>query len=159
MAEKEEYSTQAKDVKEKGYDERLSKLPERYKDEILKQYDLPEAKATLVSVMQYATWKEVLLMVVGTFMSMASGAALPLMTVVFGNLTNVFGGFGTPGATTVQSVPSASEFNSLVTKNALYFVYIGIGVLVAAFTGTLFWTLSGERISRRIRGYAINIYS
>jgi len=75
------------------------------------------------------------------------------MTVVFGNLTNVFGGFGSPGATTVQSIPSASEFNSEVRKNALYFVYIGIGVLITSFIGTLFWTLSGERISRRIRGY------
>jgi ATP-binding cassette, subfamily B (MDR/TAP), member 1 len=86
-----------------------------------------------------------------------TGAALPLMTVVFGNLTNVFGGFGMPGAATVQSLPSADEFNAQVTKNALYFVYIGIGVLVAAFIGTLFWTLSGERISRRIRGYITRI--
>ena len=77
---------------------------------------------------------------------------MPLMTVVFGNLTNVFGGFGSPSGAAVQPV-SADEFQSQVSKNALYFVYLGIGVMGASFIGTLCWTVSGERISRRIRGY------
>jgi len=77
------------------------------------------------------------------------------MTVIFGNLTNVFGGFGSPGSTTVTSVPSVSDFNSQVSHFALQFVYLGIGVLAASFLGVLFWTLSGERISRRIRAYVI----
>jgi ATP-binding cassette subfamily B (MDR/TAP) protein 1 len=77
---------------------------------------------------------------------------MPLMTVIFGNLTNVFGGFGSPGSTSVPSL-TASEFNSEVSHFALQFVYLGIGVLVASFLGVLSWTLSGERISRRIRGY------
>ena len=75
------------------------------------------------------------------------------MTVIFGNLTNVFGGFGSPGSTTVTNVPTVSVFNSLVTKFALQFVGLGIAVLVASFVGMFFWTFSGERISRRIRGY------
>jgi ATP-binding cassette, subfamily B (MDR/TAP), member 1 len=75
------------------------------------------------------------------------------MTIIFGNLTNVFGGFGSPGSTTVTKVSNVSDFNSLVTKFALQFVYLGIGVLVSSFLGMFFWTLSGERISRRIRGY------
>ena len=75
------------------------------------------------------------------------------MVVVFGNLTNVFGGIATPGSPTVEQVPSIDDFNHQVSKLALDFVYIGIGVLVATFLGTLFWTISGERISRRIRGY------
>jgi len=148
------------------FKERLATLPEQYREEILKQYDLPEASATLLSVFKYASWKEALLMVIGTFMAIGSGillccsllisgAALPLMTVVFGNLTNVFGGFGAPGASTVQGIPTVDEFNSEVSHFALQFVYIGIGILAAAFIGTLFWTLSGERISRRIRGYCI----
>lgn len=75
------------------------------------------------------------------------------MTVVFGKLTNVFGGFQSPGSSTVYAVTSTSDFNSQVTGLALKFVYIGIGVLSGSFLGTFFWTLSGERISRRIRGY------
>jgi ATP-binding cassette, subfamily B (MDR/TAP), member 1 len=80
------------------------------------------------------------------------GAALPLMTVIFGSLANVFGGFGSPGSSTVSNIPSVSDFNRQVSHFALQFVYLGIGVMVASFLGTFFWTLSGERISRRIRG-------
>lgn len=80
------------------------------------------------------------------------------MVVVFGNLTNVFGGFVMPGSPTVENVPSIADFNHQVSKLALDFVYIGIGVLVASFLGTLFWTISGERISRRIRGYTSYLF-
>jgi threonine/homoserine/homoserine lactone efflux protein len=75
------------------------------------------------------------------------------MTVIFGNLTNVFGGFSSPGSTTVTNVSGVSDFKSLVTKFAVQFVLLGVGVLVSSFLGMFFWTLSGERISRRIRGY------
>jgi ABC transporter transmembrane region len=75
------------------------------------------------------------------------------MTVIFGNLTNVFGGLGSPNSPTVASISSVEDFNHQVTHFALQFVYLGIGVLVASFLGTFFWTLSGERVSRRIRGY------
>ena len=131
--------------------------------EILRQYDLPETKVSFLAILGHATWIEVVLMVVGSLMSIASGryhpsrltigAALPLMVVVFGNLTNVFGGISSPGSPTVENVQTVDDFNSQVSTLALEFVYIGIGVLVASFLGTLFWTLSGERISRRIRGY------
>jgi ATP-binding cassette, subfamily B (MDR/TAP), member 1 len=77
---------------------------------------------------------------------------MPLMTIIFGNVTNVFGGFGSPNGAVVSPILSVGEFNSQVSKYALDFVYIGIGVMMASFVGTLCWTLSGERISRRIRG-------
>jgi ATP-binding cassette, subfamily B (MDR/TAP), member 1 len=80
------------------------------------------------------------------------------MVVIFGNLTNVFGGLATPGSPTVENIPSIADFNSQVSKLALDFVYIGIGVLLASFLGTVFWTVSGERISRRIRGYTFHTY-
>jgi ATP-binding cassette, subfamily B (MDR/TAP), member 1 len=75
------------------------------------------------------------------------------MTVVFGSLANTFGGFESPGSTTTTSVTSESDFNAQVSHFALQFVFIGVGVVLASFCGVLFWTLSGERISRRIRGY------
>jgi ATP-binding cassette, subfamily B (MDR/TAP), member 1 len=83
---------------------------------------------------------------------------MPLMTVIFGNLTNVFGGLGS-GSTTVPNITSATEFNSEVSHLALQFVYLGLGILLASFLGVLCWTLSGERISRRIRGYPAQLIS
>lgn len=150
------------------FEESLIGLPEKYRDEILRQYNLPETKASLLSILRFATWKETTLMVVGSVTSAAagkphfggslmSGAALPLMTVVFGNLTNVFGGFGSPNGAAVDPIQSVDDFNSQISKLALQFVFIGIGVMGASFIGTLAWTMSGERISRRIRGYPLQV--
>jgi hypothetical protein len=75
------------------------------------------------------------------------------MTIIFGDLTNIFSAYGSPTSATGMTIPDASEFNSKITHSALQFVYLGIGVLGASFLGTFFWALSGERISRRIRGY------
>ena len=59
---------------EKGeFEAKLEGLPEKYREEILKQYDLPETKASLISILKHATGIEILLMIVGTLMSIASG--------------------------------------------------------------------------------------
>ena len=39
---------------------------------------------------RYATWFDLLLMLIGTIAAMAHGAALPLLLLFFGDLTNVF---------------------------------------------------------------------
>jgi hypothetical protein len=62
-----------KDEKEEDFQERLAGLPAKYKDEILRQYDLPETKVSLLSVLGHATWIEVVLMVVGSIMSIGAG--------------------------------------------------------------------------------------
>ena len=59
--------------KKDDFEERLAGLPEKYRDEILKQYDIPETKTSLFGVLRHATWIEILLMVAGTFLSIASG--------------------------------------------------------------------------------------
>ena len=61
------------ETKKDVFEERLAGLPEKYRSEILKQYDIPETKVTLFGVLRHATWVEVLLMVAGTFLSIASG--------------------------------------------------------------------------------------
>ena len=78
------------------------------------------------------------------------------MAVVFGNLTNTYGGLqpGTPGVATLQS---AEAFNNRISNLCLDFVYIGIGVFATTFFSTLSWVISGERISRRIRMYVLSI--
>jgi hypothetical protein len=73
------------------------------------------------------------------------------MVIVFGTLTNEFGGFTSQGDSTSSGIALAAAFHSVVVSSALKFVYIGIGVFASSFLGTLCWTLSGERISRRIR--------
>jgi len=78
---------------------------------------------------------------------------MPLMAVVFGDFTNTFGGLQ-PGALGIDPISTVDAFNSRNSKSSLNFVYIGIGVTVSTFFATLSWTVSGERISRRLRRYA-----
>jgi hypothetical protein len=84
MAEKDQLESTSKTVtnattpddgseKEDDFQLRLNGLPEKYRDEILRQYELPEVKATLFTIFRYATWIEVLLMLVGSLTAAAAG--------------------------------------------------------------------------------------
>src|SRR5271170_2058098 len=59
------------------FEERLAGLPEKYREEILKQYDIPNIKVNLFHVLGHAEWTEVLLMIIGTFCSIAAGITPP----------------------------------------------------------------------------------
>jgi ATP-binding cassette subfamily B (MDR/TAP) protein 1 len=131
-------------------DDHLGSLSERQRDEILKQYDLPKVKVNLFTLLGYGTPLEFALQIVGSVMSAGAGAALPFMTILFGSLTNLFGGVSSPGAVGITS-DSVDEFNSEVSRSTLIIVYIGISVFVASYIGTVCWIIAGERISRRIR--------
>ena len=76
------------------------------------------------------------------------------MTILIGNLTNVFGGITNPGAFSVTTITTTAYFNSQVHRLALILVYLGIGVFFATYIGSVCWIITGERISRRIRVYA-----
>jgi ATP-binding cassette subfamily B (MDR/TAP) protein 1 len=52
-------------------------------------------KVSLVELFQYADAMDMLLMVVGFVAALASGLTQPLMTVIFGQLINAFGGAAT----------------------------------------------------------------
>ena len=70
-----------------------------------------------------------------------------------GNLANVFGAFAIQGALNLGPGLSTAEFNSKVSRLSLDFVYLGIGVMVAIYLSSVFWIITGERITRRIREY------
>jgi len=55
---------------------RLAKLPDQYREEILRQYDLPTSKATPLTILGFATWVEVLLMIAGTLFAIGAGTIL-----------------------------------------------------------------------------------
>ncbi|KAL0903147.1 hypothetical protein M5K25_027503 [Dendrobium thyrsiflorum] len=82
---------------------------------------------------------DVLLMILGSVGALANGAALPLMTVLFGNLIQSFG-----GAKDIHDVVHR------VSKVSLEFVYLAVGSGVASFFRGL---LDGhwERQATRIR--------
>ena len=73
-----------------------------------------------------------------------SGAALPLFTLIFGSLTQVFTDFFVYGT-------DPDEFQRTVNHNTLYFVYLGIGIFVASSLQTFLHVDRGEVIASRIR--------
>ena len=55
----------------------LDRLPEKYREEILKQYDLPDVKVNLFTILEYGTSLDLALQVVGSIMSVAAGISPP----------------------------------------------------------------------------------
>jgi DNA-directed RNA polymerase specialized sigma24 family protein len=55
------------------FEQRLANLPEQHREEILRQYDLPTSQATILTMLGFATWVEMLLMVAGTILSIGAG--------------------------------------------------------------------------------------
>ncbi|KAG6598933.1 ABC transporter B family member 11, partial [Cucurbita argyrosperma subsp. sororia] len=89
----------------------------------------------------FADSTDVLLMIVGSIGAIGNGLSLPLMTILFGELTDSFGGN-----------QNSSDIVKVVSKVCLKFVYLAIGCGVAAFIQVASWMVTGERQASRIRG-------
>ncbi|CAN0888665.1 ABC transporter B family member 21 [Linum grandiflorum] len=89
----------------------------------------------------FADSTDVLLMIFGTIGAVGNGVAMPLMTILFGQLTDSFG-----------QNQNSSDVVQVVSEVALKFVYLAIGTGVLAFLQVSCWMVTGERQAARIRG-------
>uniref|UniRef100_A0A8C9E5Z1 Phosphatidylcholine translocator ABCB4 n=1 Tax=Phocoena sinus TaxID=42100 RepID=A0A8C9E5Z1_PHOSS len=92
----------------------------------------------------------------GTIMAIAHGSGLPLMMVVFGEMTdrfvNIGGNFSFPGKTRLEKTELyLKETFELFSRYAYYYSGLGAGVLVAAYIQVSFWTLAAGRQIKKIR--------
>uniref|UniRef100_A0A8C9CBK1 Phosphatidylcholine translocator ABCB4 n=1 Tax=Phocoena sinus TaxID=42100 RepID=A0A8C9CBK1_PHOSS len=98
---------------------------------------------------RYSDWQDKLFMSFGTIMAIAHGSGLPLMMVVFGEMTdrfvNIGGNFSFPGKLYLK------ETFELFSRYAYYYSGLGAGVLVAAYIQVSFWTLAAGRQIKKIR--------
>ncbi|KAF7037315.1 hypothetical protein CFC21_047720 [Triticum aestivum] len=96
-------------------------------------------RVSFTGMFRYADRTDQLLMLVGTLAALANGVSQPLMTVIFGDMIDAFGG--------------ATSDNVLhrVNKAVLSFVYLGIGTAVVSFLQVACWTITGERQATRVR--------
>ncbi|KZT56320.1 P-loop containing nucleoside triphosphate hydrolase protein [Calocera cornea HHB12733] len=105
------------------------------------------------SLFRFATKFELMINLIGIICAAAAGAAQPLMSLIFGNLTNSFVNFtqivitGTPAE--IES--AADDFRHVSAQDALYLVVIGIGMYVVTHLYMLIWTYTGEMNSKRVR--------
>ncbi|CAL4976715.1 unnamed protein product [Urochloa decumbens] len=88
----------------------------------------------------FADSTDVALMLLGALGAVANGAAMPFMTVLFGNLIDAFGG-----------AMSIHEVVDRVSNVSLQFIYLAIASAVASFVQVTCWMITGERQAARIR--------
>lgn len=60
--------------------DQLDQLPEKHREEILKQYDLPNVKVNLFTILGYGTPLDFTMQIVGSIMSV--GAGIPPLFIV-----------------------------------------------------------------------------
>ncbi|KAF8645234.1 hypothetical protein AX16_008061 [Volvariella volvacea WC 439] len=126
-------------------------------DEKPAEPDLPPVP--LSQLFRFSTKYELFLDFIGLIAAAAAGAAQPMMSLLFGNLTQDFVDFGTVlgeaqagNATAASLIPQAgADFRHSAGLNASYLVYIGIGMFVCTYTYMFFWVYTGEVNAKRIR--------
>ncbi|KAL2787334.1 P-loop containing nucleoside triphosphate hydrolase protein [Aspergillus keveii] len=122
----------------------LAHLPEEEKQILKIQLDEQKVNISYFGLWRYATRMDLFILVVSFLCAIAAGAALPLFTILFGSLATVF-----------QKIMlyqiSYDEFYDELTKNVLYFVYLGIGEFVTVYVSTVGFIYTGEHVTQKIR--------
>ncbi|KAI0778584.1 multidrug resistance protein 1 [Trametes elegans] len=119
---------------------------------------------SMLQLFRFTTRTEVLLNWIGLFAAVCAGAAQPLMTLLFGRLTQDFVSFGItvvavqgsgdPGAQAAaqaQLPAAAAAFKRAAALNASYLVYIGVGMFVCTYLYMVTWVYTSESNAKRIR--------
>ncbi|XP_039593521.1 ATP-dependent translocase ABCB1-like isoform X2 [Polypterus senegalus] len=129
-----------------------------------KKKNKKEELAKSVGIFQlfhYADTLDIILMIIGLVCSAAHGIALPIMIIVFGEMTDSFVSSGIQVNITVNSTLNASssdcpqvtgvDIQAAMTRYAYYFIAIGFSVLVLATIQIATFLLSSSRQTQRIR--------
>ncbi|KAH8078408.1 multidrug resistance protein 1 [Cristinia sonorae] len=116
---------------------------------------------SLTALFRFSTPFELSLNAFGLVAAAAAGAAQPLMSLLFGRLTQDFIsfqlGFSDPQADINDLTPQLSvaetgaRFRREAAKDASYLVYIGLGLFACTFLYMQIWVYTGEVSAKRIR--------
>ncbi|XP_056090402.1 ATP-dependent translocase ABCB1 [Rhinichthys klamathensis goyatoka] len=149
---KEESSAKSKG---KGLFSKKEKKPKTKKE--------PVKTVGFFQLFRYATCPEVLLMLIGLLCAAAHGVALPLMCVVFGEMTDSFvmsgqqfnmtGNYTGNIASNLTCLAGSPEIGieDKMTKHAYYFVGIGAAVLLLGTFQVMLFLLTAAKQTKRIR--------
>ncbi|EAU32520.1 hypothetical protein ATEG_07136 [Aspergillus terreus NIH2624] len=97
-----------------------------------------------IRIFHFADKWDWILNVLSLFSSIASGAALPLMTVIFGQFTSKFSNFA-------SGTSSPEQFKRDVNHFTLWFIYLFVARFVLGYIASITVTISGMRTARAIR--------
>ncbi|KAF9887927.1 hypothetical protein FE257_009449 [Aspergillus nanangensis] len=97
-----------------------------------------------IRIFKYADRLDWILNIASLFASIASGATMPLMTVIFGQFTSKFSDFA-------SGTGDPDQFRRDINHFTLWFVYLFVGRFVLGYIASLSITISGMRTARAIR--------
>ncbi|KAG8904330.1 GTPase-activating protein, partial [Tulasnella sp. 417] len=108
---------------------------------------------SLSDLFRYSTKFELFLDFIGLICAAAAGASQPLMTILFGNLTQSFVSFAAAlRANDAEGLEAAkTHFRHVAAKDALWLTLMGIGIYAVTHAFMFIWTYTGEVNSKRIR--------
>ncbi|KAK2746070.1 multidrug-resistance transporter mdr5 [Myotisia sp. PD_48] len=112
--------------------------------EVKKEEEEQGGFGAYVKLWTWCTPLDVAIRACGFLAAAASGVALPLMTIVFGEFVDVFNGFA-------MGTLSPADFRSEITKNALWFVYIFVGKFALVYIHTVAFNVTAIRSVRILR--------
>ncbi|KAH8104691.1 P-loop containing nucleoside triphosphate hydrolase protein [Cristinia sonorae] len=115
--------------------------------------------ASFTSLFRFSTKFELFIDFIGLIAAFAAGAAQPLMSLLFGNLTQDFVKFqrvlamAQAGDADAQTLlpQAAADFRHTSAKDASYLVYIGVGMFACTFIYMYIWVYTGEVNAKRVR--------
>ncbi|XP_030350574.1 ATP-binding cassette sub-family B member 5 isoform X2 [Strigops habroptila] len=125
-----------------------------------KEKEKPEKQVVgIFELFRYADHVDVLLMVVGLIAAIANGTGMPLMVIVYGDMTNSFVQSGVQSNVSEDSSVNGSSCPSIpgidiegeMTKYAYYYVAIGFAVLVLSTIQVWTFLIAATRQTARIR--------
>ncbi|XP_060229863.1 ATP-dependent translocase ABCB1 [Meriones unguiculatus] len=143
---------------EEGLNGRADKNSKMGKKSIFSKKEKKEKKpaVSVLTMFRYAGWLDKLYMLMGTLAATIHGVALPLMMLVFGDMTDSFASVGNilPNITNGSYVNKSDVLSKLedeMTTYAYYYTGIGAGVLIVAYIQVSFWCMAAGRQIHKIR--------
>ncbi|KAL0985400.1 hypothetical protein UPYG_G00156410 [Umbra pygmaea] len=134
----------------KDNDEGKKERTEEGKDKKQKEPNMPMVGP--IALFRFADGWDQLLIVLGTIMAVVNGTVLPLMMIVFGDMTDSFvGNAKLPGPNDTNITYPIVNLQEEMTSYAIYYSIMGAVVLVAAYMQVAFWTLAAGRQVKRLR--------
>ncbi|XP_056142526.1 ATP-binding cassette, sub-family B (MDR/TAP), member 4 [Lampris incognitus] len=135
----------------------ISEDQDKKKGKKKKEKEPKQAMVGPIALFRFADGYDIGLILLGTVMAVANGVVLPLMCIVFGDMTDSF----VDDSKLSKNISHPGEFSHPHTTNttlgddmnsyAIYYSIMGAVVLLAAYIQVAFWTLAAGRQVKRLR--------
>ncbi|KAK9760001.1 hypothetical protein K7432_016415 [Basidiobolus ranarum] len=101
---------------------------------------------------RYSTPVDRFLVFIAFVCSMATGAMLPVMTIVFSNMIGGLVNYS-EDVRIMGEQAAKNKLDEFVTQYAVYFIIIGVAMFILSYGQTSLWIITGERQCLRIRQF------